>query len=63
VNNKIVLVALVATLAVAPAAPAQSCALSVYSSCVLNYPGADWLLIVLQGYCAIVRSLLCGAGI
>jgi hypothetical protein len=63
VNNKIVLVALVTTLALVPAAPAQSCASAVYNSCSILYPGGDWLLTVLQGYCASVESLLCAAGI
>ncbi len=61
--KKLVLVVLVTTLTLAPPVPAQSCTLSAYNSCLAIYPGVDWFAIVLQGYCAFVRTFLCDAGI
>lgn len=61
--NKFVLAALVASLTLAPAAPAQSCPLAAYDACLTVYPAGDWLALALQGYCAFVLTFLCDAGL
>jgi hypothetical protein len=62
--NKLALALCLATsLVVAPAAPAQSCLVSSFSSCASTFPGGDWFSIALSDYCAWTRFLLCDFGL
>ncbi|HTD62410.1 MAG TPA: hypothetical protein VK679_17265 [Gemmatimonadaceae bacterium] len=61
--NKLVLALCLATsLVVAPAAPAQSCLFSSFSSCLSTFPGGDWFSLALSDYCALTRFILCDFG-
>jgi hypothetical protein len=61
--NKLALALCLATsLAVPPAAPAQSCLFSSLSGCLGTFPGDGALMRLLQAYCSIARFALCDLG-